>query len=144
MKLLAKSWVLPFKDAMLAISGDTPVQSIRLEDFLPTEGAWGTLNGRATLIGDAARAMTMYRGEAANHGIMDVQSYFERQAGDSRGRDKRCDALVACSAYEKDVVQRTIRAVLASRVACLDAHGFGKIDETSPLISKRAIVASGY
>ncbi len=42
--------------------------------------------------------------------------------------------------YEKEMVKRTRPAVLASRRACLDAHEYKRIDENSPLVSRRAIV----
>lgn len=45
----------------------------------------------------------------------------------------------ALNAYEKAVVERTRPGVLASRRACLDAHDWGKIDDKSPLLTRRAM-----
>ena len=47
------------------------------------------------------------------------------------------------ASYERDMVSRTHPAVLASRQACIDAHDYERINETSPLLSKRAIVVDG-
>ena len=44
------------------------------------------------------------------------------------------------SAYEKEMIARTAPAVLTARRAALDAHDYQKINEKSPLVSKRAII----
>ncbi|KAJ6088212.1 hypothetical protein N7486_009473 [Penicillium sp. IBT 16267x] len=51
-------------------SNMTSVTEIKLADSecLP----WDNQGGWVTLAGDAAHAMTMYRGEAANHGLLDA------------------------------------------------------------------------
>ena len=61
MKEITDGWISPFRDRVQEIPNDTPVQAIRLEDWPPEVGAWDNLNGKATLIGDAAHAMTMCR-----------------------------------------------------------------------------------
>ena len=43
------------------------------------------------------------------------------------------------TSYEREMVSRAHPAVLASRQACIDAHDYERINETSPLLSKRAI-----
>ena len=60
---------------------------------------------------------------------------------DGRSKDDEDDHLAQMiSRYEIEMITRTRPAVLASRRACLDAHDYRRIDERSPLISKRAIV----
>lgn len=59
MRTIAAGWSSPFREAVLDISHGTFVQAIRLEDWPPAVGVWTNLDGRATLIGDAAHAMTM-------------------------------------------------------------------------------------
>lgn len=57
MKEIAKSWASPFRDAVFAIPADTHIQAVNLESWKPAPGKWDSLNGRATLIGDAAHTM---------------------------------------------------------------------------------------
>ena len=47
------------------------------------------------------------------------------------------DAILA---YEEEMIARTRPAVLASRRAAMDAHDYKRIDENSPLVSKRAVI----
>lgn len=47
------------------------------------------------------------------------------------------DAILA---YEEEMIARTRPAVLASRRAAMDAHDYKRIDDNSPLISKRAVI----
>ena len=90
-----------------------------------------------TLAGDAAHAMTMYRGEAFNHGLRDVEELVARieegMAGDGTGAMKE-----AIKEYEGKMCERCRPAVLASRRACLDAHDWSRLDEKSPLVARRA------
>lgn len=104
---------------------------------MPSHGAWDG-QGKATLLGDAAHAMTMYRGEAANHGILDVEVLLGLIStvvtrGEGWGG--------AVAAYEEEMIGRTAPAVRTSRRACLDAHDYQRIGEESPLVNKRASVA---
>jgi 2-polyprenyl-6-methoxyphenol hydroxylase-like FAD-dependent oxidoreductase len=138
---IANHWEPPFRDAVRAIPTHTPLQEIKLEDWVPSDdGAWNNMNGRATLVGDAAHAMTMYRGEAVNHGITDVYELMERYLGRLRGPDGMVDCGEACDAFEKGMIGRTKSPTIASRRACWDAHHSPEILPTSPLVSKRAIV----
>jgi hypothetical protein len=41
--------------------------------------------------------------------------------------------------YEDEVITRVRPGVLASRRACMDAHEWSKINEKSPLLSRRAM-----
>lgn len=142
MQEIASHWITPFQDVVRSIPNDTPLQEIKLEDWLPSDsGAWENLHGRATLIGDAAHAMTMYRGEAVNHGITDVDDLIECFLPTLIDPAGKLDSQSACDTFEKKMVERTNIAIRASRQACLDAHYSEEIDKTSPLVSKRAIIA---
>ena len=46
----------------------------------------------------------------------------------------------AIDAYEEEMMQRTAPAVLTSRRACLDAHEYKRIDDQSPLVSRRVMI----
>jgi 2-polyprenyl-6-methoxyphenol hydroxylase-like FAD-dependent oxidoreductase len=93
------------------------------------------------LIGDAAHAITIYHGEAVNHGITDVSDlmqYFMPALGEPDGM---LDTQAAYDTFEENMVDRTKIVIRASQQACLDAHYSDKIDKMSPLVSKRAIIA---
>lgn len=57
MKQISQSWASPFRDAVYAVPADTHIQAVNLESWKPAPGKWDNLNGRATLIGDAAHTM---------------------------------------------------------------------------------------
>jgi len=113
MKRIAAGWAEPFRESVLSIPWDAEVKTIQLEDWVPRRGLWDG-KGKATLVGDAALAMTMYRGEAANHGIMDVEVLLgyicpaiicggadehAQSHGESLGR--------AIAVYEEELIERT-------------------------------------
>ena len=78
------------------------------------------------------------RGEGANHAIVDVLEFSQKVTSVlDPCTAAEVELRAALDAYEELVVRRTRPAVLASRKACLDAHVFGNINSTSPLVSKR-------
>jgi hypothetical protein len=81
----------------------------------------------------------MYRGEGANHSIVDVSKLLEQIKPLCERADAEVDGLweAARAAYESEMVERKEIAVLASRRACLDAHDYARIDENSPLVKRR-------
>lgn len=142
-KRIAAGWAEPFRECVLSIPEDTEVKTIKIEDWVPKRGAWDG-QGKATLVGDAAHAMTMYRGEAANHGILDVEVLLGHlcPVSNDSGTDGRAQGDGkglggAIEAYEEEMIRRTAPAVLTSRRACLDAHNYERIGEESPLVNKR-------
>ncbi|KAJ7894859.1 FAD-binding domain-containing protein [Mycena olivaceomarginata] len=124
-----------FCDAIEAIPEGTRVVEVKLADW-PTK-RWAPCDGRITLVGDAAHAMTMYRGEAVNHGLTDVAHLAEQLQLWHEGKKTRAEAVAA---YEDEMVPRAYQAVLLSRQACLDAHNVRNLNPESPLVSKRAVV----
>ncbi|KAJ7615011.1 FAD-binding domain-containing protein [Roridomyces roridus] len=122
-----------FRDAIEGISEDTMVVEVKIADW-PTV-RWVPCGGRVTLTGDAAHAMTMYRGEAANHGITDVAHLAEQLRLWQEGKKTRAEAV---GEYEDEMIPRAYQAVLLSRQACLDAHDVRNLQPDSPLVSKRA------
>ncbi|KAI9829291.1 MAG: hypothetical protein M1826_005755 [Phylliscum demangeonii] len=167
-RLAADGWAEPFRSVVAAIPAEAEAKTISLEDWLPPplpattttpKGSdsrarthpqppmWDHRGGKVTLAGDAAHAMVMFRGEAANHGITDVRVLLEHlapyldghtQASTSTSTSPALGPLV--SAYQDEMIARTRPAVLASRRACLDAHEYARITDQSPLVSRRAVV----
>lgn len=92
--------------------------------------------GIATLAGDSAHAMTMYRGEGANHGILDAALIVDQLILVHSGKRTQNEAL---QAYEEELFVRAPEAVLRSRQAALDAHSWASIIEGSPLVGPRVV-----
>lgn len=59
MREISKQWAPPFRDIIYEIPLDKPIHPIALQDWVPGPGVWDNMNGRATLVGDAAHPMTM-------------------------------------------------------------------------------------
>lgn len=162
MKRIAADWAEPFKECIMSIPAETEAKTIKLEDWVPRTDVFSGAKGKATLIGDAAHAMTMYRGEAANHGIMDVEVLLSHilpvlsldfggrehilQEGQTSsivdGTNEKRPVSEALAMYEMEMIERTASAVLTSRRACLDAHDYARIREQSPLVSRRVKITS--
>ncbi|KAJ5660706.1 uncharacterized protein N7484_000078 [Penicillium longicatenatum] len=134
MKRRAEGFVPFLKEAVDRIPTGTSVTEIKLADWECL--SWDNHGGRVTLAGDAAHAMTMYRGEAANHGLLDA--YHLMQAIE-RLYSGTATAQAAIDDFEQEMRARTSRAVRLSRQACLDAHDWSRLDETSAILTKRAI-----
>ncbi|KAK3301754.1 uncharacterized protein B0T15DRAFT_322591 [Chaetomium strumarium] len=135
-KKFAGTWAEPFRSLAHSLPSATEVKCLDLYDWPPLKGLRTT--GHVALVGDAMHAMAMYRGEGANHAIVDVLDLVELVisqllAGDPTAVDLRA----ALDRYENKVVSRTRPAVLASRQACVDAHDWRRINENSPLLSRR-------
>lgn len=90
-----------------SIPDDVLVQEIIVADWPCLE--WKSCSG-VTLAEDAAHAMTMYRGEAANHGFLDALNLCKLESvhtGDANQAE-------AVGKYEDEMRMRTARAVLLS------------------------------
>ncbi|KAI4098138.1 MAG: hypothetical protein L6R37_006649 [Teloschistes peruensis] len=147
MKELVQGWANPFHDAVMNIPADAEIKPIALEDFVPKTGMWDNRGGRVTLMGDAAHTMTMYRGEAYNHGVADISGLLSHilsvysPPASTPAAETRPSLQQAIDAYEAEMIKRTGPAVLTSRRACLDAHEYSRISDQSPLVSRRVMIA---
>ncbi|EGE02573.1 FAD binding domain-containing protein [Trichophyton equinum CBS 127.97] len=140
MHSLADGWVEPFREVVQSIPEETEPKIISLEDWpTPPKGSWSNLGGTATLVGDSAHAMTMFRGEAGNHGILDVSNLLEALipvlTSSPHSPAKTQEEVI--NEYEDEMATRTRPAVLRSRKACLDAHDYPSITADSPLVARR-------
>lgn len=83
--------------------------------------------------------MVMYRGEAANHGILDAYNLVTALKQIQSGAKMQHEAI---EAYEVELRGRATPAVLLSRQACLDAHDFNSLNENSAVLKRRAITVA--
>ena len=126
-----------FHSAVHLATEDTPIVEIKLADWVCED--WDNRNGTVTLAGDAAHAMTMYRGEAANHGILDAYHLSRVLEAGKAGQKTKKQVL---DTYEAEMRERARPAVLLSREACLGAHDFNSLNQDSAVLRRRAIAAS--
>ncbi|KAK3344715.1 hypothetical protein B0H65DRAFT_557809 [Neurospora tetraspora] len=133
LKTFAESWSEPFKSLVCNAPEDTEVKRLDLSDWAPPKGLRST--GRVTLVGDALHPMAMYRGEGANHAILDVLEFAQQVL--PHLEDTTAEFRSAIDRYEDSVVARARPAVFASRQACIDAHWWERISGNSPLLSRR-------
>jgi len=133
MKRRATGFAEPLLSMIMDIPDDnTTATGLRLADFPTTP--WDNLNGTVTLAGDSAHAMTMYRGEGANHGILDAALLVDQLKKIHSGEINQTDGL---KTYEAEMQERGHAAVLKSRQAAYDGHDWDAINDTSSLIGKR-------
>lgn len=133
MRSLSSNFAPTLRTLVEIIPLETQIQAFTISDWPTTR--WPNHNGRITLAGDAAHAMTMYRGEGVNHGVTDASLLSEQIHHLSLG-DGTQENLI--NEYEEEVLRRAHDAVLLSRHACLDAHDLHALKSDSPLVSKRA------
>ncbi|MCJ1250307.1 hypothetical protein MMC30_007533 [Trapelia coarctata] len=100
----------PFRSANLWIPDDTRITYDRIAYWIPIP--WDNRDGRATLCGDAAHAMTPHRGQGLNHAICDATNFVRAI---KKVRDGESTLQVAISAYDNEVVRRGADEVIASR-----------------------------
>jgi 2-polyprenyl-6-methoxyphenol hydroxylase-like FAD-dependent oxidoreductase len=132
MKEKAQAFAEPLKSLVLGIPDDSnQVTPFTLADFPNMD--W-TSNGRVTLAGDAAHAMTMYRGEGANHGILDAALLVDQLVKVKEGKISQEQAIAE---FENEMKERGTAAVLKSRKAALDGHCWDDINDDSPLVRGR-------
>ncbi|RFU78560.1 fad dependent oxidoreductase [Trichoderma arundinaceum] len=136
MKSLAAGFHPDLYNTVHAIPESSPTLHLTLQDW-PCQD-WDNRDGRVTLVGDAAHAMVMYRGEAGNHGILDAWHLLREIKAIYAGEKTRAEAV---GDYEKEMKDRVTPAVLLSRQACLDAHDYDGLNENSAVLKKRAINA---
>ncbi|KAJ4226930.1 hypothetical protein NW757_014235 [Fusarium falciforme] len=133
MKQNAQAFAEPLRSIITDIPDDLDTVRIRVADY-PCR-PWQN-DGIVTLAGDAAHAMTMYRGEGANHGILDAALIVNQLVELHAGRVTQAEAL---RIYEKELFSRAPQAVLRSRQAALDAHSWASITPGSPLVGPRIV-----
>ncbi|EIN10427.1 FAD/NAD(P)-binding domain-containing protein [Punctularia strigosozonata HHB-11173 SS5] len=133
MKKRADGFAEPFYSLLNDIDPALNCTRLNLADWVPVP--WTNM-GAITLAGDAAGAMSMYRGEGVNHGMLDAVCLVMHLTRVSRCETVLGDALIE---YEDEMRSRRQVAVPLSRQAALDAHSIPHAD--SPLCSRRAAPA---
>ncbi|KAG5998607.1 hypothetical protein E4U52_007100 [Claviceps spartinae] len=137
MKRRARDFHPLLRRAVDSIPETAPILEIGIQDWPCLY--WDNRQGRVTLVGDAAHAMTMFRGEAANHGMLDAYKLVQQL---KKVHARELSLPTGIDAYETEMRDRTggdEGAVMLSRQACLDAHDFDGLNEHSAVLKRRAI-----
>ncbi|KAL4791491.1 hypothetical protein BDV19DRAFT_401255 [Aspergillus venezuelensis] len=139
MKRRSEGFVPFLYEAIQRIPEGTEVIEVTLADWegsSENEGkGWDNHSGRVTLAGDAAHAMTMYRGEAANHGILDIYHLVPAIEKIHSGQDRKN----AITEYEAEMQARGRNAVRLSRRACIEAHEWEALGVRSAILAGRKL-----
>jgi len=115
---------------------DAPVVPVTIADW--DSVSWDG-KGRVTILGDAAHAMTMFRGDGANNAIADALEFVEALERCTSATEGDQHTIPECvQQFEERMRPRAKAAVLRSRRACLDAHSCSPLAADSPVISKRS------
>ncbi|KAI1385133.1 FAD/NAD(P)-binding domain-containing protein [Hypoxylon trugodes] len=135
MKKRASTYAEPLRSIVMDIPDDLDSTTpLKLADYPPRR--WNNKDGRLTLAGDSAHAMTMYRGEGANHGILDAALLVDLLKKVSTGE---IDQKAAIDSYEEEMRPRTLLAVMKSREAASDAHNWDALTENSAVVAARIL-----
>ncbi|KAK7460815.1 hypothetical protein VKT23_008744 [Stygiomarasmius scandens] len=131
-KKRAEGFAEPMFSLINNIDENLPATNIHLVDWLPVPY---NSQGRVALAGDAAGPMTMFRGEAVNHGTLDAMLLCDVLTKHTRGK---IDITEGIEKYEAEVRARRMVATPLSRQAAIDAHLLGGFPLDSPLVTRRA------
>ena len=130
MKRRAQGFAEPLLSMIMDIPDDSLASTgLRLADFPAIP--WDNCNGLVTTAGDSAHAMPMYRGEGANHGILDAALLVDQLKKIHAGEISQVEGI---KLYEAEMQERGHAAVLRSRQAAFDGHDWDAIVDTPPLI----------
>ncbi|MEO8610839.1 MAG: NAD(P)/FAD-dependent oxidoreductase [Chloroflexota bacterium] len=108
-----KDWCAPIPE----IISQTDPENITVRRYYDKEPLTDAHHGQIVLLGDAAHPMTPFRGEGANMSMVDAHSLANLLIASDRNR---IDEII--DSYQKEMLNRTRKAVLDSRKAALEIH----------------------
>lgn len=131
-KEAAQFFTDPWKSAFDWLEDDHPVWYMSLSDYDPSapNHRWDNHDGRVTMAGDAAHAMTYQRGQGLNHSLTDAGNLVRAIQDFTSGKSSRADAI---SAYEQEMIGRAGGEVRLSSLNTEMMHNWQKVQE-SPIM----------
>ncbi|KAI1350266.1 hypothetical protein F5Y01DRAFT_326639 [Xylaria sp. FL0043] len=120
----------------------TPVEGIREEKHIWRDLELSSLpTGRVVLLGDAAHAMTPFKGEGGYHAFLDALA-LSRLFGKLNVNENEAPTLgaikTAVEAYNVDMLKRSGRSVRSSRISYEEAKK--KVDKRQPFLAPMKVV----
>jgi 2-polyprenyl-6-methoxyphenol hydroxylase-like FAD-dependent oxidoreductase len=110
-------WAEPYKSAIEWIPENTPVLKDQLKIWKTIP--WNNQNGRVTLCGDAAHAMTFHRGQGANNAFYSSHCLVEALKSTHAGSTSLKDAITA---YDESIWKRGANEVQISKAQTFFTH----------------------
>jgi 2-polyprenyl-6-methoxyphenol hydroxylase-like FAD-dependent oxidoreductase len=110
-------WAEPYKSAIEWIPEDTPIlrDQLKIWKTIP----WNNQDGRVTLCGDAAHAMTFHRGQGANNAFYAAHCLVEALKSAQSGSATLKDAI---RAYDESIWKRGANEVQISKAQTFFTH----------------------
>ncbi|KAL3473262.1 hypothetical protein BJX99DRAFT_272408 [Aspergillus californicus] len=132
-KEFSKEFADPWKSAYEWLPDDQEVWYMSLTDFDPgAQGhRWDNHDGRVTLAGDAAHAMTYQRGQGLNHSVTDAGQLANSIQAFVSGEKTRAEAITE---YEEEMITRAGGEVRMSTTNTEMVHDWQKVLK-SPLMT---------
>ncbi|KAL5001015.1 hypothetical protein BDV10DRAFT_192501 [Aspergillus recurvatus] len=133
-KQFAQLFTDPWKSAFEWLPDDQGVWYMSLTDFDPglDEHRWDNHDGRVTLAGDAAHAMTYQRGQGLNHSVTDAGKLATAIGEFVSGSKRRGDAIAE---YEQEMIERAGGEVRMSTTNTEMVHNWEKVLESPVMTS---------
>ena len=110
-------WAEPYKSAIEWIPEDTTVLRDQLKIWKTVP--WDNQDGRVTLCGDAAHAMTFHRGQGANNAFYSAHCFVEALKSVRSGSASLKDAITA---YDESIWKRGANEVQISKAQTFFTH----------------------
>ncbi|KAI4606446.1 hypothetical protein J4E80_010198 [Alternaria sp. BMP 0032] len=110
-------WAEPYKSAIEWIPEDTPVLRDQLKIWKTVP--WDNQDGRVTLCGDAAHAMTFHRGQGANNAFYSAHCLVEALKSVQSGSKSLNDAVTS---YDESIWKRGANEVQISKAQTFFTH----------------------
>ncbi|KAK3324860.1 hypothetical protein B0H66DRAFT_105494 [Apodospora peruviana] len=142
-KELSSGWAECLKEMVMDIPKSAEMREIGLYEWYPRKGDWDSRGGRVTLVGDAAHSIAPFRGEAVNHGVVDVANLLNMLIGKKKipdGQavvDGRLNLGKIVEAYEDEMIERVEIPCKRASKACIDANHYEDVKEGSFFTSPR-------
>ncbi|KAK2747151.1 hypothetical protein FQN57_002408 [Myotisia sp. PD_48] len=126
LKGMAKDFCDPWKSAFEWVRDDQPVWHMGLTSFDPgvESNHWDNHQGRVTLAGDAAHAMTYQRGQGLNHSVTDARNIVATIRDVIAGKGSQADAIVG---YEEEMIVRAGEEVRLSNLNTEMLHDWERV-----------------
>jgi len=121
-KKQAEGFCEPWRSLMINVPEDVIMEIFVVCEKYPKK--WNDEGGRVVLIGDAAKAMTMFRGEGGNHAMKDAVILAEELRHVHEGN---VSLNTAVENYEKELITRAQKAIQESHEAVFTLHKVSQI-----------------
>ncbi|KAF2103127.1 FAD/NAD(P)-binding domain-containing protein, partial [Rhizodiscina lignyota] len=117
LRSLADNFAEPRRSALKWMPEDQEVPNDSIRVWVPTE--WDNHEGRITLAGDAAHAISFHRGQGMNNATVDCAHFVTAMDKVNAGEETMANAV---SEYEKEVISRGTYESSLSRQLTLTIH----------------------